>query len=119
MSVRHFVPEMCRHFVPKGVESVTRTAKYVAVAEHRWIRYVQAVGIAKRLLHFELFYTGAPTRGAKGGCCEGERVVPHPLLGGAIGPGDAKGERSRHRGQSIYLDGDTWRYTRNDKQVGA
>lgn len=61
-----------------------RATKYIAVAERRWTSYVQATGIAKRLLHFELFYTGAPLR--KGGGCvsEGERVVPHPLLGGGV-----------------------------------
>lgn len=60
---------------------MTRTTKYIAVAEHRWTAYQQAFGIAKRLLHIELFYSGAPTRRGGGRVSVGERIVPHPLLG--------------------------------------
>ena len=70
-----------------------RTVNYIAVAEHRWQRYLHAIGIEKRLLHVELFYTGAPFRSNTGGVSPGERVVLHPLLDGDITPGYAKGER--------------------------
>lgn len=71
-----------------------RPIQYITITQRQWDEYRNAFGITRRILHVELFYTGAePRTFLKPRVDDGEIQIEHPMLWGSIPTRCAHGEK--------------------------